>query len=75
MDDPQLAHLGHWVTLPHPEHGTIVVEGTRMALSDTPAEVSGVPPLLGQDTVEVLTELLGYDDDRLGELFAAGALE
>ena len=21
-------HLGHWVTLPHPEHGTIVVEGT-----------------------------------------------
>jgi len=75
MDDPQLAHLGHWVTLPHPEHGTIVVEGTRMALSDTPAEVSGVPPVLGQDTVEVLTELLGYDGDRLGELFAAGALE
>ena len=46
-----------------------------MALSDTPAEVSGVPPVLGQDTVEVLTELLGYDGDRLGELFAAGALE
>ena len=37
--------------------------------------VSGVPPLLGQDTVEVLTEVLGYDDERLGELFAAGALD
>ena len=37
--------------------------------------MSGVPPSLGQDTVEVLTELLGYDDERLGELFAAGALE
>ena len=36
-DDPQLRHLGHWVELPHPEHGTIVVEGARMALSDTPA--------------------------------------
>ena len=33
-------HLGHWVTLPHADHGTIVVEGCRVALSDTPAEVS-----------------------------------
>ncbi len=73
--DRQLAHLGHWVTLPHPEHGTIVVEGARMMLSDTPPVVTGVPPVLGQDTVDVLTELLGYDDERLGELFAAAALE
>ena len=28
-----------------------------------------------QDTVDVLTELLGYDDERLGELFAAEALD
>ena len=73
--DPQLAHLGHWVTLPHPEHGTIVVEGSRIGLGATPAEVVGVPPTLGQDTVEVLTGLLGYDDERLGELFVAGALD
>ena len=73
--DPQLAHLGHWVTLPHPEHGTIVVEGSRIGLGATPAEVVGVPPTLGQDTVDVLTGLLGYDDERLGELFVAGALD
>jgi crotonobetainyl-CoA:carnitine CoA-transferase CaiB-like acyl-CoA transferase len=72
--DPQLAHHGHFVTLPHPEHDTIVVEGSRIMLSDTPAVVEGVPPLLGQDTVSVLTEVLGYDDDRLGALFAAGAV-
>ena len=64
------------MTLPHPEHGTIVVEGVRMALSaPRRPRSSGVPPFLGQDTVEVLTELLGYDDERLGELFAAGALD
>ena len=73
--DPQLEHLDHWVTLPHTEHGTIIVEGSRVALSDTPADVSGIPPSLGQDTVDVLTEYLGYDDDRLGDLFAAGALD
>ncbi len=73
--DPQLEHLGHWVTLPHTEHGTIIVEGSRVALSATPADVSGIPPSLGQDTMEVLTEYLGYDDERLGDLFAAGALD
>ena len=43
-------------------------------LSNTPAAVEVIPPVLGQDTVAVLTEVLGYDDDRLGALFAAGAV-
>jgi crotonobetainyl-CoA:carnitine CoA-transferase CaiB-like acyl-CoA transferase len=73
MTDPQLA--GHFVTLPHPDHGTITVEGSRISLSDTPARVVGVPPLLGQDTVDVLLGHLGYDDARLGVLFAASALD
>ncbi len=73
--DEQLIHQKHFVTVPHSEHGTVVVEGTRMDLSATPATVAGAPPLLGQDTVDVLTEVLGYDDERLGELFAAGALD
>jgi crotonobetainyl-CoA:carnitine CoA-transferase CaiB-like acyl-CoA transferase len=75
MEDPQLNHLGHFVTLPHPDHGTIVVEGSRFALSDTPAKVVRTPPYLGQDTVDVLLGELGYDDNRLGELFAANALD
>ncbi|HEU4840872.1 MAG TPA: CoA transferase, partial [Ilumatobacteraceae bacterium] len=73
--DPQLDHLGHWVTIPHPDHGTIVVEGCRISLSETPAVVDGVPPFLGQDTVAVLLEDLGYDDARLGELYGASALD
>ncbi len=73
--DPQLTHQGHYVELPHPEHGTITVEATRMRLSDTPGRAHGTPPLLGQDTVDVLTGVLGYDDERLGELFATGSLD
>jgi crotonobetainyl-CoA:carnitine CoA-transferase CaiB-like acyl-CoA transferase len=74
-EDPQLAYLGHFVTLPHPDHGTIVVENCRATLSDTPARVVGIPPFLGQDTVDILLGELGYDDARLGDLFAASALD
>lgn len=75
MTDPQLDHLEHWVRLPHPDHGTITVEGSRIVLSATPAVVDGVPPFLGQDTVAVLLEDLGYDDARLGDLYGASALD
>jgi crotonobetainyl-CoA:carnitine CoA-transferase CaiB-like acyl-CoA transferase len=73
--DPQLAHLGHFVDVAHPEHGTVVIEGSRITLDATPAVDLAPPPLLGQDTIEVLTEVLGYSDERLGELLASGALE
>jgi crotonobetainyl-CoA:carnitine CoA-transferase CaiB-like acyl-CoA transferase len=43
-------------------------------LSATPGVVEGIPPFLGQDTNEVLTAMLGYDDDRVGALYTAGAL-
>jgi crotonobetainyl-CoA:carnitine CoA-transferase CaiB-like acyl-CoA transferase len=73
--DPQLVHQEHFVTVPHSEHGSVIVEGSRITLDATPATVAGSPPLLGQDTVEVLTEVLHYSDERLGELLACGALE
>src|SRR4051812_16730047 len=63
----------HCVPPPRPERGTIGVEGSRMKRSAAPAVVQGPPPVLGQDTVEVITEILGYSDDAMGDLFAAGA--
>ena len=73
--DPQLAHREHFVTVPHPERGTTVIEGVRVRLSRTPGRVEGEAPTYGRDTVPVLTEILGYDDARLAALAAAGALE
>ena len=70
--DEQLAAQHHFVAVPHAHHGTVVIEASRIGLSATPATVRRGPPVLGEHTVEVLTELLGYDDERLGELFAAG---
>jgi crotonobetainyl-CoA:carnitine CoA-transferase CaiB-like acyl-CoA transferase len=72
--DPQLRHLGHFVTVDHPELGPVELEGPRYRLSATPGAV-GPPPALGQHVLPVLTEILGYNADRVSALLAAGAFE
>jgi crotonobetainyl-CoA:carnitine CoA-transferase CaiB-like acyl-CoA transferase len=74
LADPQLAHRGHYVTIQHPYIGPVPVEGPRVALSETPGRVGGPGPTYGQHGYEVLTGLLGYDDDRFAAAAAAGAL-
>ena len=73
--DPQLVHRGHYVRVPHPALGETTVEASRFVLSRTPAPVERAGPTFGQDNFEVLTELLGYDADRVAELAAAGILQ
>ena len=72
--DPQLAHRGHFVALEHPTLGKFTVEGPRAKLSRTPATVRRAAPSLGQDNQHVLEKILGYDESRISELAAAGAL-
>ncbi len=73
--DPQLAHRGHFVTLDHPELGPVPLEGSRMILSRTPAQVTRPGPTLGQHNELVLRRILGLSDDELTALVVAGALE
>jgi benzylsuccinate CoA-transferase BbsF subunit len=73
--DPQMAHRQHFVEVPHGKQETTVVEGTRFALSRTPARFRSGGPTLGEHAYEVLTENLGYDADRIGELAAEELLE
>lgn len=72
--DEQLAHRGHLVELPHPRHGTTYVEGPRYALSETPGRPRAAAPALGQHNEQVLTEILGYDADRIAALTEGGIL-
>ena len=73
--DAQLQHRGHFVRASHATLGEILVEGTRFKLSRTPARVERAGPTMGQDNQHVLQELLGYSEERIAELVAAGALE
>jgi crotonobetainyl-CoA:carnitine CoA-transferase CaiB-like acyl-CoA transferase len=73
--DPQLLHRGHFVTVEHPMGGPTMIEGSRFALSRTPAGFPAAAPSTGGDNDVVLRDVLGYDDDAITSLVAAGALE
>ncbi|WP_436698051.1 CaiB/BaiF CoA transferase family protein [Nocardioides sp. BYT-33-1] len=73
-DDDQLAHRQHLVELPHQRHGTTWVEGPRYALSETPGRPRSAAPTLGQHNEEILTEILGYDAERVAVLTEGGIL-
>ena len=56
----------------HPVEGTIKALGFPVKMSETPQEVRYPPPLLGQHTEAVLTEL-GYNSLKVQELRKKGA--
>ena len=75
VNDPQLNHLGHFITLPHHEGIETVIESGRVHLSRSKAHVDESAPTFSRDMMYVLNEVLNYDDERIGELLVAGVLE
>jgi benzylsuccinate CoA-transferase BbsF subunit len=73
--DAQLAHRGYLTESAHPAYGTTVVEGPRFLLSRTPARIARPAPTVGGDNQYVLETVLGYDEERITKLAAAGVLE
>lgn len=72
FSDPQVLARGMVVEAEHPKAGPIKLVGTPVKLSETPAEVRRHPPMLGEHTREVLSEL-GYSPEQVQGLLAAGA--
>jgi formyl-CoA transferase len=58
----------------HPSAGTVQFPGFPYKLSQTPASVRMPPPLLGQHTQEVLTELLDYSPEEVAVLRESKAI-
>jgi formyl-CoA transferase len=74
LEDSHVAAREAIVKVAHPLFGDIRMQGTFPRLSDTPGEVRWVGPELGEHTDEVLRDLLGYDEERVEELRAAGVV-
>jgi crotonobetainyl-CoA:carnitine CoA-transferase CaiB-like acyl-CoA transferase len=55
--DPQVNARGMTVVLPHPLSGSVRLVASPMKFSCTPVQYRAAPPLLGQHTDEVLSEL------------------
>jgi crotonobetainyl-CoA:carnitine CoA-transferase CaiB-like acyl-CoA transferase len=72
--DPQVLARGMVAEVQHPTAGTLNLVNCPIHLTRTPVEVKSAPPLLGQHTDEVLSEL-GFDDDAIAALHAAGTVQ
>lgn len=72
--DPQLNARGHFLKRSKGELET-VIEAPRAQLSRTPPKAGDEIPTFGADNHWVLSELLGYDDDRCTEIVISGALD
>jgi len=58
----------------HPTAGTVRLTGFPYKLSHTPASVRRPPPLLGQHTEEVLTDLLNYTPAEVASMKEQGVI-
>ncbi len=72
-EEPSLRETGTIVEVDHPERGKYLTVGCPVKLSDSPAEVKR-SPLLGEHTEEILTAVLGYDDEGLERIKQSGAI-
>ena len=71
--DPQVKALDEVVTIAHPTAGDIRVVGAPYRLTETPATVRHHPPLLGEQTDEILAEV-GFDAAKIAAFRASGVL-
>jgi crotonobetainyl-CoA:carnitine CoA-transferase CaiB-like acyl-CoA transferase len=72
--DQQVQHRGMIAEIPHPTIGTLRLTGIPVKYSETPAAIRFHPPLLGEHTDEILTDVLGYPSERIGALKAQGTI-
>ena len=76
FEDPQVQARGMKITMPHPlaGKGTVDLIGSPLKLSETPVSYRRPPPSLGEHTDEVLSELLGLDEEERDKLRADGII-
>ncbi|WP_420623637.1 CoA transferase [Candidatus Poriferisodalis sp.] len=75
IDDPQLAHRGHFQWAPHQYARRTIVDAVPYTLSAAHNGFDWAGPTYGEHAFEILSDLLGYDTDRIADLAVAEALE
>ncbi|MFC7398363.1 CaiB/BaiF CoA transferase family protein [Chelatococcus sp. GCM10030263] len=73
-EDQQLKHRGYWQVIDHPEIGESRFTSPPFLLDDERVNLKR-PPLIGEHTDSVLTDILGYTPERVRALHAEGVLE
>jgi crotonobetainyl-CoA:carnitine CoA-transferase CaiB-like acyl-CoA transferase len=72
--DPQLAHRRFFRPLVHAEMGEVPYEGHQFCIAGYDSGPIAPSPCLGEHSVQVLQEILGFGDEDLARIAASGAL-
>jgi crotonobetainyl-CoA:carnitine CoA-transferase CaiB-like acyl-CoA transferase len=75
FSDPHFKHRKVLAEVEHPKLGKIKLLNTPFKFSETPAEVRAGPPLWGEHTREVLSNILGYSESKISHLLKEGVIE
>jgi len=70
FNDPQVKQYGFPIEVEHPKMGKVKLVGSGVNLSRTPPETPTPPPMLGEQTGEILSRL-GYDAEEIARLRSA----
>ena len=73
-NDPQIAARDMILKVRHPEAGTFSVVNTPFKFSRTPCKAEQASPELGEHTHDVLSQLLGMNDEEIGRLKGLGVI-
>ena len=73
-NDPQIASRDMIIKVRHPEAGTFSVVNTPFKFSRTPCKAEQASPELGEHTHDVLSQLLGMNDEEIGRLKGLGVI-
>lgn len=73
-NDPQAIHRNASVTMNHPLNSELKVIGNPTKFSETPITYNMPPPMLGQHTDEVLSQVLKLNQAQIDELKQKGVI-
>lgn len=74
FEDPQVVARGMKIALDHPLAGTVPGIANPLKFSTTEIEYDKAPPLLGEDTDDVLTRVLGKTECEIADLKTRGVV-
>jgi crotonobetainyl-CoA:carnitine CoA-transferase CaiB-like acyl-CoA transferase len=74
FQDPQVIHNGIAMDMQHPDYRPTRLLRNPIKFSDTPIENYGFPPVLGENTDEILSDILGYSPEKIAALKEAGVV-